>query len=361
MNKLIFDNERKIEKFDFDNCIKYKNYKMASAVRALNVANDITKAYFKEEKALSKEDYVLRLYALLQGLFVSIDSLYCLGEAITGNKDVVNINNNPTLRTLKYVRNDVVGHPADRIINSKVPAYCILEHESITKESFLYHIYTVEGVKERIIDINDLVTSYYKEVNLALDELYKIYKKYASTTPLKDSIKNVLDKYYRSGHFMNELNSFMDKYKEIYPTGKKESHRILWRYDLILRLLSVSNQDEDILDLIHYCIGIELNKIYRLIYGTDYNHRVDFNLPKMVISVYRFFNRNPEYISYIPYLKDSDNPIYYDVLKKLYEAASLKKLEGAIEYLGFILTLYKGNQMDLVYAVTLPILEYRKK
>ena len=85
MNKLIFDNERKIEKFDFDNCIKYKNYKMASAVRALNVANDITKAYFKEEKALSKEDYVLRLYALLQGMFVSIDSLYCLGEAITGN------------------------------------------------------------------------------------------------------------------------------------------------------------------------------------------------------------------------------------------------------------------------------------
>ena len=71
-------NREKIEKFNFDSYLKNKNYQMASAIGALLTTNDIQMAYLKNENDLTKADYSLRLYALLQALFVSIDSLYVI-------------------------------------------------------------------------------------------------------------------------------------------------------------------------------------------------------------------------------------------------------------------------------------------
>lgn len=361
MLKYIDENNKKIEKFDFDYYFIRKNYQMASAIKALAVTNDIQEAYFKREDSLDKKDLLLRLYALLQGLFVSIDSLYALSNAIAGGKSIININNNQYLRNLKYVRNEVVGHPSSKLFGYSKPAYCILDTDSVTKDSFKYGIYSYDGVKEKEIDINELLVSYYKEANNLLDELYQISIKHNETSVLKELIKKVLDDYFRTGHYINSLNKFIDKYKEIYPSSKREQHRILWRYELILNLSAIDNDNKDINELVFYCIGLELNKMYKLIYGCDYNHRADFELPQTVISLYRFLNRNPEYVPYIEYLKDSDHPLYYESLKYVYEGVSLKKMEKAIDYLGFLLALFKGGESDLLYALGLPITEYKKK
>ncbi len=361
MKNLIFENDRLIKKFDFNYYFTRKNYQMASAIKALSVTNDIQEAYFRNDNSLDKKDMLLRLYALLQGLFVSIDSLYALSNAIAGGKSIININNNQYLRTLKYVRNEVVGHPSSKLFGYNKPAYCILDTDSVTKNSFKYGIYTYEGSKEKEINIDELLESYYKEANDLLEELYKISIKHNESSVLKDYIKKVLDDYFKTGHFLNSLNSFIDKYKEIYPNSKREQHRIVWRYELILKLASVDNDNKDLKELIFYCIGIELNKIFKLIYGCDYNHRADFELPQTVVSLYRFLNRNTEYVPYIDYLKDSDHPLYYESLKYVYEGASLKKMEKAMDYLGFLLALYKGGETDLLYALGLPITEYRKK
>lgn len=362
MNKvLIADNERKIKKFDYDYYLKHKNYQMASAIAALGVANDIVEAFYQDEANLTTKDMVLRLYALLQGLFVSIDALYALAYSITGANNAVNINNNSYMRTLKYIRNDVVGHPANRVINSKKNAYCILDNEKITKKSFTYYIYSEDLVKEKVIDIDELLVQYYKEANGLLDELYSILSKFSNINPLKELISKVLYDFYKTSRYMDSLNKFIDKYKEIYPTSKKEQHRVVWRIENIMRLSDISNSNKDITDLIQYCIGLELNKIHRTIHGIDYKHKKDFVLPTTVVSLYRFLNRNPEYVAYVKYLGDADHPLFYDKLKSLYEAVSLKKMQGAMDYLGFMITLYKGGLKDLVYAIALPILEYRKK
>ena len=52
---------------------------------------------------------------------------------------------------------------------------------------------------------------------------------------------------------------------------------------------------------------------------------------------------------------------FFESLKAVYEGVSLKKMQGAMDYLGFLITLYMGNQSDLIYAIALPISEYRKK
>ncbi len=361
MINYINDNNDKIAKFDFDYYFLRKNYQMASAIKALSVTNDIQEAYFKKEENLDKKDLILRLYALLQALFVSIDSLYALANAIAGGKSIINLNNNQYMRNLKYIRNEVVGHPSSKLFGYSKPAYCILDTDSVTKDSFKYGIYTFEGEKTKEISINDLLAQYYKEANNLLDELYLISVKHNETSVLKESIKKVLDDYFRTGHYLNSLNKFIDKYKELYPSSKREQHRIIWRYELVLKLSAIDNDNKDINELVSFCIGLELNKMYRLIYGVDYNHRADFELPQTVVSLYRFLNRNVEYVPYIEYLKDSDHPLYYESLKYVYEGASLKKMEKAMDYLGFLLALYKGGEHDLLYALGLPIKEYKRK
>ena len=142
---------------------------MASALGALDTSSCIIDAYLIEEPSLSKEEYILRLYALLQGLFVSVDSLYSFTYALTGSKNFININNNIYLRNLKYVRNNVVGHPANRIYGGN-DAYCILDNDRITKNFFSYNIYTKDNIKSITVDTNELIYSYLKEANNLLDE-----------------------------------------------------------------------------------------------------------------------------------------------------------------------------------------------
>ena len=361
MLKYIEDNNNKIDRFDFDYYFVRKNYQMASAIKALAVSNDIQEAYYMNYNVSNKKECILRLYALLQGLFVSIDSLYALSNAIAGGKSIININNNQYLRNLKYVRNEVVGHPSSKQFGYPKPAYCILDTDSVTMDTFKYGIYSYDGVKTKEIDINELLISYYKEANNLLDELYQISIKHNETSVLKEYIKKVLDDYYRTGHYINSLNKFIDKYKEIYPNSKREQHRIIWRYELILKLAAIDNDNKDLNELVFYCIGLELNKMFKLIYGCDYNHRADFQLPQTVISLYRFLNRNSDYVPYIEYLKDSDHPLYYESLKYVYEGVSLKKMEKAMDYIGFLLALFKGEEHDLLYALGLPITEYKKK
>jgi len=365
MKEFISLNRKKIAKFDLDYQLTHKKYDIASAIAAIETTNLVSDSYFQNEANLSKGDHVLRLYALLQALFVSIDSLYAMSYIITQSKNFININSNPKLRRLKYIRNDVVGHPSRRTIkirNEKGNTFCILDSDSITKEKFTYTIYSQDDSFEKeTVDIYDLVESYYKEANAFLDVLYNVQSEYNQSSVLKASIADVIDRYYKTGHFRDELYKFIDRYKMQYQESKRENNRIVWRYELVLKLMDVSNDNLDIMEVIKYSIGIELNKMYKMLWGKDYNHREDFNLPKMVLSAYRFFNRNPEYISYIKHLKDSDDPLFFRSLKTVYEGASVKKMQSLMDYLGFIITLYYGQQWDLVYAITLPILEYKKK
>ena len=156
MINLVKENRDRINKFDIDFFKKEKNYQILSALSALKTTNDIQASFLKEENNLDKGDYALRLYALLQALFVSIDSLYAMAYGLTKSRSFININANPDLRLLKYIRNDVVGHPSNRIVSDDID-FCVLDDSSITKEEFNYYIYSKEEIKKKTVKINDII------------------------------------------------------------------------------------------------------------------------------------------------------------------------------------------------------------
>ena len=196
MKRLIDLNKQMVEKFDTEFYVKNSNFPILSALGALRITNDIRISFLKPEENLAKEDYALRLYALLQSLFVSIDSLYSLAYGITRSKSFININNNKDLRNLKYIRNDVVGHPSNRMLGNEDLAYCILDEDSITKESFSYFIFSKDSREEKVIDINSLLKSYYEESNDLLETLLELARDNINSTALEAKITSVLDGFY---------------------------------------------------------------------------------------------------------------------------------------------------------------------
>ncbi|MBE6137325.1 MAG: hypothetical protein E7176_02895 [Erysipelotrichaceae bacterium] len=362
MDKIIKENERRIERFDSKYYLSIKNYSMAAAISALETTNEIQKSYFKwANEKHSVGDNILRLYALLQGLFVSVDSLYSLALSLTKSKSFININNNKDLRQLRYIRNDVVGHPSNRVFDSDTLAYCILDNESITPQTFSYDIYTKDDVIKKEINVIDILKSYYQEANSLLDELYKLAANDKNKTSLEAYISVVVDDYYMNRDYLASFDNFIKEYKKLYPNSKKEQHRVLWRKDLIDKLVNYKAATMEEKNVIFYCIGLELIKIYELVYKSKYKVETFKQTPMYISSLYRFLNKNKSMYSYLDYLDNSNHPLFITSIKALKKEATIKRVNGAVSYLDMILKQYEKNEHDMVYALVLPIKEYKRK
>lgn len=361
IDELILTNEYKIESFDIKYYLESKSYAIAAALSALETTNEVQKNYFNLEASTDVSANVLRLYALLQSLFVSIDSLYALAFSLTKSKNFININRNKDLRDLKYIRNDVVGHPANRSYNSNSLAYCILDNTSISKENFSYDVYTGKGIDRKTIDIISIVNSYYNECNSLLSELFKIAKDNKSSSVLTLKISSILDTYSMNGNYKIELAKFKKQYLSQYPNASANQHRVLWRLDLIDKLMSYKTADQDIEDLIEHSIGLELIKIYQLVSGKLYKVTTGKKNPYLVSAFYRFLNKNRSLAGLIESITDINHPLFRDTISKFLEVAKSKNTEAVIKYLDFINSLCETGQDELVYAITLPIKEYKKK
>ena len=184
MKDLILKNEKIIEKFEVEYYLKTKDYSVSSALSDLETTNEIQKRYFVKEETNDIGENLLNLYALLQSLFVSIDSLYALAYALTKSKNFININKNEDLRKLKYIRNDVVGHPSNRTYNSKDLAYCILDDNSVTKQGFSYNIYFNDNIEKVDIDLNSIIDAYYIECNNLLEDIYGVARENKNSSKL---------------------------------------------------------------------------------------------------------------------------------------------------------------------------------
>ena len=353
-------NREKIEKFNFDSYLKNKNYQMASAIGALLTTNDIQMAYLKDENDLTKADYSLRLYALLQALFVSIDSLYVIAYSLTKSKNFININSNADLRILKYIRNDVVGHPSNRIISSDV-AYCLLDDNSITKESFDYYVYYENEVEKRTINVMDTLNSYYVESNSLLDNLYQIENSKNDNTIYKKLIDKAIDEYMNGYDYIKTLDELIKEYKKEFTNLKISNSRILWRYDIINKLRSFKTKNNDERDVIDHCIGIEVFKIYELINKTKYSISMNKRNPKYISSLYRFLNKNKDLVDLLDYLKKCDQPTFYPSLCKVYNAAVRVNNTNVASYLKMIKEAYSYRRDEVVYGLCLPFKQYIRK
>lgn len=362
MKKLVFENEKLIEKFDINYYLKNKNYPVASALSALETTNEIQKSYFKNDLGpLDTSDNVLRLYALLQGLFVSIDSLYALAYSLTKSKSFININLNQNLRELKYIRNDVVGHPANRVLESDTLAYCILDNASIKPSEFSYFVYSQDEVSKKIVDINKVTKAYYVECNNYLNEIYKLADSQNNQSNLEKIAIKCFDDYQTKGDYLIDLEDLRKEYINQYPDSNSAQHRVLWRIDIIKELINFKHNDQDVLDLVEYAIGLELIKILELLSNYQYKMSLNRRTPYLLSNFYRFLNKNDDIVKYCEKILDIKNPLFKSSITYLLEYANKKKVQGPIRYLKLLWDLYNKGEDSLVYALALPLKEYKKK
>ncbi len=360
LKSLILENENKIETFDISYYEAQRNHPVMAAISALETTNEIQKCYFDLEDS-SLDFNALKLYALLQSLFVSVDSLYALSISLTKSKNLININRNPVLRELKYIRNDVVGHPANRMFNSTTLAYCILDIESINKYEFSYNIFSGQGIERKKINLTELVENYYVECNSFLEELHRVEVKERQTSNFSKLSLEALNLFDMRGDYYACLAKLKKLYLKHYPTATPSQHRFLWRMELIDELRDFSYQDFDIQDLKEYAIGLEIIKIYQSFSGKEYSVFLGRQKPSLISEFYRFLKKNKKSLPLIDKINDIKQPLLKDSLNQLFQLAKEKNAHGVIKYLNFLKTLYDNKEATLLYAFALPLKDYKNK
>ena len=353
--------EEQIERFKIESYIQEKNYGVAAALSALDATNEVQKAYFNAPAITNKSENVLRLYALLQGLFVSVDSLYSLAYEITKNKNFININQNDDLRTLKYIRNDVVGHPSNRVINKTDLSYCMLDIESINKDAFYYDIYTNDNIERKSVNILSLVNSFYAVASSFLDEIFVIAERNHNAKKIEKISKKLISSYELKGNYLEVLEELINEYKKEYPNANKYTHRVIWKYETIKDLQAIETDNLHQKEFIDYCIESEIIKIFEYISNGTYSSNVRKVLPKYVSNTYRFLKKNKDLQGKLNYLQDTSHPLFVSSLNELLALARRTNNEAVISYLSLILDNYQANNKNIVYSFIRPLKEFIRK
>ncbi|MDR2867043.1 MAG: hypothetical protein LBV55_00055, partial [Acholeplasmatales bacterium] len=119
---------------------------------------------------------LLDFYGILQALFVGIDALYELGQSLHNSKYQLNFKENPALKNLKFIRNDLIGHPVNRLYADNSTGYSVFDLLSLkTRMEVRYTTYIINSekiiTKNQRIDIFSLIDNFLIERDKVLSYL----------------------------------------------------------------------------------------------------------------------------------------------------------------------------------------------
>lgn len=349
----------KINKID-----KKSNLYIESSLSVLNQVKIISNYYLNSEDD-SKEEVLLNIYGILQTLFVGVDALYDYVRALTKNKYLININQNERLHELKFIRNDVVGHPTSRIYSNNKVGFCRLNLETLTKDKISYETYILDNktlnstlVESKEVSIFDLVKAYLEEEAIILNQVALYLKK-----PYSDNIVNSilkLEEMYLNGQVIKDYIDDVIADAISYDTDQnKHQNRLIWRLELLKNAVDWKTNDNEINNLIDYIIQFQLQKVLEIALNLtgQYKKIRRIKVPYLLKEFYRAIKKNESKITpLINHLHDNRHPFFYEDIKELekvidnYKALKvldlLKSLddEKRIYLLGSIIKQYnKGN------------------
>lgn len=286
-------------------------YRAMSSFSMLEFVDLMIKRY-QEEPHTDQGAILLDVFGMLQGLFVAIDALYDLALGLTRYKYHVNVNANPILHELKYIRNDIVGHPTHRTYPNGGMGFSMLSTENLSKEKFCYETYIFEKnqleVKTKEVLVHPLIDAYNIERNKLLDDLLN----YLHHLDVHTSIPEELQKLFETLNLEN-LRQIKHMFMKEYDIKEDSSHRFLWRLNLLDMLISWHDDDQDIEEFLTYAARYQVIKLYTM--SLDLENRKGENLytkiPKILLSFFRFITSN-EAIAYklLNNLHDFNHPLY---------------------------------------------------
>lgn len=337
------------------------NYRMAetslSILKNINYLID----HYRETVGRNEEngEKILNLYGILQGLFVGIDCLYTIGKASTMNKLMINLNQNITLREIKHVRNDVVGHPSYRFYSDDTIGFCALDLEHIQNSKFSYLVYTPSHqssyeVNSREIDMIDVINSYFEESNAILTQTVNLFAAIENKEHVDiSSMISLLAYRFSEGKLDLALLSQIRKtYQEYLKLAESSNNRVLWRLRLIEYLFKFADKN----DYTTYLTYQEMFKLYSLVYSFEkkldpklrykfvkYETSAEFKSLKNKVSKIKRADFNPSE------LHDARHPLYHHHMKILFDSLrGDKEVEGLLNW---IRKMIQQQDLDILYLI----------
>ncbi|MCR5786335.1 MAG: hypothetical protein K6G28_01365 [Acholeplasmatales bacterium] len=344
LNKNIKEYKTKYEETLSSMSKKYKKIEYFASIMALDLNKDIIGFFYNTiEKKYSTEELCIRTYGFLQAMFVSIDAIYSLSMSLTNSKNFVNINDNPTLRELKYIRNDVVGHPTNRIVARDV-VYCVLKPTDISKYSFKYHIYNMDNEEIREVSFLRMLYDYYLESYKLLDILLN-YQEVHKTNSFSDDLYYIVTKY-KEGVAINALfRQFRTEYKKQYT----QNSRIYKRINLITKVNRLPHTK-----LNNFAYLFHLNYLYENLCNLERTDVKPIDLkpyPDEINEVIKFFKENYQYKPMLDTLQNHNYPGFREALNRMINLTKKEKFSYARMYFEEIRLRISKSMYDEAYAL----------
>lgn len=288
--------------------------------------------YFKVKETSDKAEILTNTFGLLQGLFVGVDSLYNLVLSITKHKYYININQNPFLRQLKFVRNDVVGHPTNRKYGTNGIGYTKINLESLTIDYLSYEVFRFRRgelkQKIQVINFDKLIDAYQIEKDIIINQLVayinKDYTKVNFSSELRDFYLNINQR---------KIDSLRTSFIATYSNYVQ--HRFLWRLKLLELTLGWQEASINIMELIIYIqkqLAIKL-EVISLDMENKPSKKISLPEPKAIRKFRTILRKRPGLVSYLESLNDHNNPFYENDLENLIDKINDKDVLEILKYL----------------------------
>lgn len=331
-------------------------YRAQSAFSMLNHVELMIDRYLEENHQI-KGAILLDVFGLLQGLFVGVDALYDLAIGLTQYKYHINVNSNPILHELKYIRNDIVGHPTHRTYPNGGMGFSLLSTDQLSKTCFHYKTYIFEKnkleIKSKEVLIHPLIEAYRSEKHHILSGLLSYLKHRDLKITLSDDI-------YLLYETINQdmLNDIKKRFIETYEIDEKMPHRFLWRIELVNTLIGWEEEDKDLNLFLLYLSKVQVAKMYEIALHMENHHGKDLYtpIPPILKSFYKFILRNEKMaISYLKNLHDQSHPLHET------DIAALRALEPKTQAAKLIDFLDQQTEESKVYLIGSALRNYRPK
>lgn len=303
-----------------------------------------------EEKQIGRGAILLDVFGLLQGFFVAIDALYDLSIGLTKYKYPININQNETLHELKYIRNDIVGHPTHRLYPNGGMGFSILDTNDLSKEKLSYKTYIYEKnelkIETKEVYFNRLIDQYRVEKKKVLNDIAMNLHHSISKTDIPENVAIL----YETMN-LEELTKIVDEFKSAYQLDDSSSHRFLWRAELTKKLILWKESDEELSEVVLYMTKLQVSKLYEI--ALDMERRTQNALytpiPKLLHSFYKFVRKHEKIIyPLLANLNDSGHPLHRSDIAAI---QSMNPSKEAAKLIGFLMVQTDSDRRFLIGSI----------
>ncbi|TNF08683.1 MAG: hypothetical protein EP317_02640 [Bacillota bacterium] len=302
------------------------------------------------EDPKEKGSILLNVFGLLQGLFVAIDALYDLAIGLTQYKYHINININPTLHELKYIRNDIVGHPTHRTYPDGGIGFSLIDQDSISKEKLSYKTYIYEknrlDIRKKDVMFRPLLEAYRQEKEMILSDILRYLKHETTETDIPENIYTLFETLN-----LDLLIKIQDLFKKEYALEEQSSHRFMWRSDLLKLLINWEEKDSDLQEIILYMSKQQVSKMYEIALNMENRKGKDLYapIPKLLHAFYKFMRKNEkDALELIENLHDMNDPFFQ---RNLLALMVLNPSKDALKLIQFLKAQTNPHKIFLIGSI----------